>query len=117
MSQFSCICGKVTHSDHEPRDASGVLHSVAEMQEAEERITRSLSDYFGSADRRAWVDANLEFPYPEDTSDREVISDVVSRALDATFTSVFRCPHCGRIAIKGSEDTGWRFFEVVRPAG
>lgn len=117
MSQFLCICGKVTHSDDEPRDASGVLHSIADLHEAENRITRLLADYFGSGDRPAWIRGNFDFPYPEDASDREVISDIVSRELDATFTSVFRCPHCGRIAMKGSEETEWKFFEAARPAG
>jgi hypothetical protein len=117
MSQFSCICGKVTHSDDEPRDGSGVLHSITDLQEAESRITRLLADYFGSADRRAWVRANFEFPYPDDASEREVISDIISRELDAAFTSVFRCPHCGRIGMKSSEGTDWKFFEAVRPAG
>jgi hypothetical protein len=117
MSQFSCICGKVTHSDDEPRDASGVLYSIADLRDTEERITRLLCDYVSSGDRRAWIRANFEFPYLEDASDRDVISDVISRELNATFVSVFRCPHCGRISMKGSEETKWKFFEAARPAG
>jgi hypothetical protein len=115
MSTFSCICGKVTREDEEPRDASGVLYSIADLREAEDRIAQLLADYFHAADRRAWARANFGTQYPEDASDQEVVSDVFSGELAARFMSVFRCPHCGRVAMKGREEVGWRFFESVRP--
>src|SRR5687768_8779276 len=116
MSQFLCICGKLTRSDEEPRNASGVLYSIAGLQEAEDRIARLLADYFVAADRPAWVRANISASFPEDRCEHDVISVVTSRELNSTFTTVFCCPHCGRIAMKGSEETQWHFFEPVLPA-
>jgi hypothetical protein len=117
MSQFLCICGKVTRSDEEPRNASSVLYSIADLQDAEDRIGRLLADYLVAADRPAWVRANFGSSYPEDLSEHELISDVVSHELGATYTSMFCCPHCGRIAMKGSAEDTWRFFEMIRPSG
>ena len=94
-----------------------MLYSIADLQEIEERIARLVTEFMAAADKGAWVRAYFGDSYSEDVTGHEMVSDVVSRELNRSFTSVFKCPHCGRFAMKHSDEQEWQFFEAVRHGG
>ena len=113
MGSFTCQCGVVTYEADEPPDASGVLYSLDELFETEARLANRLASFVAlqtGPERTAWLASYFGVGYPEDLSDQEVIADIVSRELDESFTPVFRCPACRRIAAKEEGRDGWVFY-------
>jgi hypothetical protein len=70
-----------------------------------------------SPGRVAWLKTyfNICALYPADEPDRNVIEDIIRRELNSGFSSQFRCPSCGRLAIQDALSGLWEFYLPERP--
>jgi hypothetical protein len=122
MSQFNCVCGAVTRDDEEPSGASRVAYAIDELNEIEARIAHRITEFLAARDggnRAEWIESNFEngWLYPAEEPDRGVIEDIISGGLNEGFTPRFRCPACGRIAMKDTEAGHWVFCSPERNEG
>src|SRR5690349_8651081 len=112
MSSFSCLCGYVVRHSDEPPGSSGVLYSLDSLRRVESAIGNEVASLIAAGSGRAqWLASRFGDRYPSDIADCEIVEDLVARELNASFTAVFRCPRCHRIALgpEGAE-VGWRFY-------
>ena len=113
MSRFSCICGEVTHEVDEPADASLVAYPSAAMLRTRREIAELIAAYVESGDaarREEWLRRYLGEPLGHDQPLVEIAELIVNRELNVGFLPIFRCPHCGRIALSDPETGKWEFF-------
>jgi len=97
MSTFTCKCGEVVRESQELPDTCGVLFDLGTLVALEGEIARSFTELR--------------------SADMEDIEDAVSASVNASsFSSTFRCPACGRLAIAlGPDRDDWTFFSPDNP--
>lgn len=116
MSTFTCACGHVTHADDEAPGTTSVAYTLAELQAIEHRIGKRISAFMKQCNEERVESQRSTFPSMELVSHSvaEAVEDIVSAELNEGFASIYRCPACGRVAIKDADSTAWRFFVPER---
>lgn len=122
MSRFDCVCGASTRDDEEPAGASWVAYAIDKLNEIEACIARRTTEFLAAREgghRAEWIESSFENGSldPADGADREVIEDIVKGGLNEGLTPMFRCPACGRIAMKDTDAGHWIFYSPEHNEG
>ncbi|WP_323847450.1 hypothetical protein [Microbulbifer magnicolonia] len=114
MSSFTCKCGAMVRETEERPNTSGILLSLTSLAALEEQMARSVVAYLSTPEdqREAWLRVHFGPEYPKDLAADEVANDIISQSVNAAnFSSSFRCPKCGRLAVAPApERESWSFF-------
>lgn len=111
MSSFSCACGHVTYGLSEPPNTSWVAYPLPALHAVQRRIAEHVSTFAAlpsPEERAAWERSFYGAEIGESSLD--IIEDIVALELNDGFTAMYRCPACGRVALKGEDTEHWTFF-------
>ena len=99
MGVFGCWCDKGIPLKDIPCEGGAAFISDHAKEAFVDACAKELADFVAAVagGRRAeWIVNVLPSGY-EDYSDEVVITDLISRQMDARFRSLLECPACGRI--------------------
>lgn len=108
MSKFYCKCGYVISTIEYPSPAEYVVFNQEAYDAFLAGFARALTELKqaeSDGKRQEWIDSQLSESYPRDSTDTEVIEDIVTLKSFSLSRSAVRCESCGRFYIQNEPGT------------
>jgi hypothetical protein len=100
MSKMLCRCGHSISDSVCPCPTEAHIIGDVAYESFDNAFTRRVDAFLAavrSGERREWINKEFSTQYPQDDTDGEIISTILSSMLLDYCLSVAECPRCGRL--------------------
>ncbi|KAA1257026.1 hypothetical protein LF1_56640 [Rubripirellula obstinata] len=119
MSKMRCSCGHAISDSNCPCPTEASVIGDVAYDMFDDLFTKRVDlflDAVREGRRRQWIDAELTSQYPDQCTDGDVISTLLSSCLMDHCLSLAECPQCGRLWIqRGIGVNKYRAFSPDEP--
>ena len=119
MSKLSCVCGHAISDSRSPSPTEASVIGDVAYETFDDLFTKRVDSFLDAvrAGRRSeWINTELSSQYPEQDSDGDVISTLLTSCLMDHCLSLAECPRCGRLWIqRGIGVNKYRAFSPDEP--